>query len=122
MKYFEDPALKVLHAGQSGSFPYPDEDRLRQDRQLSETREGLERLRKQLNEVRSAGGPARSSISARQDTPLEPNGRGRSVRRVVGREVMPLRLELSRLGIIKTDETVLASAVQTTRSIIKEYT
>ena len=51
VKYFEDPALKVLHAGQTVSFPYPDEDGLRRDRQLSETREGLERLRKQLNEV-----------------------------------------------------------------------
>ena len=29
IKYFEDPALKVLHAGQAGSFPYPDEDGLR---------------------------------------------------------------------------------------------
>ena len=35
IKYFEDPALKVLHAGQAGSFPYPDEDGLRRDRQMT---------------------------------------------------------------------------------------
>ena len=28
IKYYEDLDLKVLHAAQTGSFPYPDDDRL----------------------------------------------------------------------------------------------
>ena len=55
IKYFEDPALKVLHAGQAGSFPYPDEDGLRRDRQMSETRETVERLKQELDQVKSSG-------------------------------------------------------------------
>jgi type IV secretion system protein VirD4 len=55
IKYFEDPALKVLHAGQTGSFPYPDEDGLRRDRQMTETRETVEKLRQELMDVRAAG-------------------------------------------------------------------
>lgn len=53
VKYFDDPALKVLHTGQSGSFPYPDEDGLRRDRQLSETRVTVEKLKQELQEVRA---------------------------------------------------------------------
>ena len=56
IKYFEDPALKVLHAGQAGSFPYPDEDGLRRDRQMTETRETVEKLKQELQAVRAAAG------------------------------------------------------------------
>ena len=56
IKYFEDPALKVLHAGQAGSFPYPDEDGLRRDRQMTETRETVEKLKLELQAVRAAAG------------------------------------------------------------------
>jgi type IV secretion system protein VirD4 len=54
IKYFEDPALKVLHVGQAGSFPYPDEDGLRRDRQMTETRETVEKLKLEMQEVRAA--------------------------------------------------------------------
>lgn len=56
VKYFEDPALKALHAGQAGSFSYPDEDGLRRDRQMTETRETVEKLKQELQEVRAAAG------------------------------------------------------------------
>ena len=64
IKYFEDPALNVLHAGQAGSFPYPDEDGLRRDRQMSETRETVEKLKQELKEVRAAAGPQGSGTAA----------------------------------------------------------
>lgn len=68
IKYFEDPVLKVLHAGQAGSFPYPDEDGLRWDRQMSETRETVEKLKQELQEVRAAQGSAAASAAAKEPT------------------------------------------------------
>ncbi len=56
IKYFDDLALKVLHAGQAASFPYPDEDGLRRDRQMTETRETVEKLKQELQEARAAAG------------------------------------------------------------------
>ena len=67
IKYFEDPTLKVLHARQAGSFPYPDEDRLRRDRQMSETRETVEKLKQELQEVRAA-------TEAKGSSPQTPTG------------------------------------------------
>ncbi len=88
IKYFEDPALMVLHAGQSGSFPYPDKERLRRDRQMSETRETVEKLRLGLHEVRAAGtslgkaspGAANSlSVAKVKDAAMHTNLTGRIV-------------------------------------------
>ncbi|MEP3596608.1 type IV secretory system conjugative DNA transfer family protein, partial [Parvibaculum sp.] len=70
IKYFEDPTLKVLHAGQAGSFPYPDEDGLRRDRQMTETRETVEKLKLELQEVRLAAW-AQGSETAIQSTTAE---------------------------------------------------
>ena len=64
IKYFEDPLLRVLHAGQAGSFPYPDEDGLRRDRQMTETRETVEKLKQELREVRAAAGAQGSEAAA----------------------------------------------------------
>jgi type IV secretion system protein VirD4 len=97
VKYFEDPALKVLHAGQSGSFPYPDEDGLRRDRQMTETRETVEKLKQELQAVRAAAGAqgsgtASSSMTVElpatetQDPQPAPIGRarGRAARAAAG--------------------------------------
>jgi len=136
IKYFEDPMLKALHAGQAGSFPYPDEDRLRRDRQMSETRETVEKLRQELQEVRAAGVAIAGSVST--STARAPNGdderaipvtksfaRGRSARAAAsGAKPAQARLalDLGQLGISSANEIALAKAVQTTRSIIADYT
>lgn len=134
IKYFDDPALKVLHAGQAGSFPYPDEDGLRRDRQMTETRETVEKLKRELREVRVAAGALGSgNASAVTDeipttkttasnAALSRRARGRAARAAVD-DGMPdqLLVDLARLGIDEAGRTELAEAVQTTRDIIAEY-
>jgi type IV secretion system protein VirD4 len=133
IKYFEDPALRVLHAGQAGSFPYPDEDGLRRDRQMTETRETVEKLKQELQEVRAAAGAqgtvATTVKSAEPST--EPQGHGPvGSTRARGRAASAaaggigsgqLSLDLAALGIKEADRTELLAAVQTTRAIIAEY-
>jgi type IV secretion system protein VirD4 len=135
IKYFEDPILKVLHAGQAGSFPYPDEDGLRRDRQMSETRETVEKLKQELQAVRAAAGAqgsgtAPSSMTVEppatetQDPQPAPSGRarGRAARAAAGGGGSgQLSFDLAGLGLKEADRTQLASAVQTTRAIIAEY-
>ena len=126
VKYFEDPVLKVLHAGQSGSFPYPDEDGLRRDRQMSETRETVERLKQELQEVRAAAGPREVGHNVPNASKTDPvsaaKARGRAARAAAsGGGQGQLSLDVEGLGITNTDRTTLASAVQTTRAIIAEH-
>ena len=127
VKYFEDPALKALHAGQSGSFPYPDEDGLRRDRQMSETRETVEKLKQELQEVRAANvardfSPKVPNDIPKKDTLVSANARGRAARAAVsGGGRGQLSLDIEGLGIDALDNKALASAVQTTRAIIAEH-
>jgi type IV secretion system protein VirD4 len=129
IKYFEDPALKALHTGQAGSFPYPDEDRLRRDRQMSETRETVEKLKQELQEVRAAA-VAQGSAPRTTTNTVEVPSKAAAVSRVRGRAARAaasgtgrgqLSLNLSELKIRDTDTPELASAVKTTRAIIAEY-
>jgi len=135
IKYFEDPALKALHAGQTGSFPYPDEDGLRRDRQMSETRETVEKLKLELQEVRAAAGAKGPEANALPQAaqspsqePLDPTpaptgrARGRAARAAAGRAGSDqLSFDLAGLGLRASDSVELAAAVQTTREIIAEH-
>lgn len=135
IKYFEDPALKVLHAGQAGSFPYPDEDGLRRDRQMTETRQKVEKLKHELQEVRAAVGvqnsastlvkaPSKGPTKELQDQRPAPSGRarGRAARAAaLGGGSGQFTLDLARLGLKETEWKDLAAAVQTTRAIIAQY-
>ena len=135
IKYFEDPALKVLHAGQAGSFPYPDEDGLRRDRQMTETRETVEKLKQELQEVRAAAGAQgpeavalpKAAQSPSQE-PLDPKSappgraRGRAARAAAGSAGFEqLSFDLAGLGIDRSDGSDLLAAVRTTRSIIEAH-
>ena len=133
IKSFEDPALKVLHAGQAGSFPYPDEDGLRRDRQISETRETVEKLKLELQDMRAAAGAQQGStgaLTAAEEPTKEPQTlkpglpgrmRGRAARDAVGGAAGgSLSVDLAGLGIKAADATGLATAVQTTRAIIAQ--
>nr|WP_308434624.1 hypothetical protein [Seohaeicola zhoushanensis] len=135
VKYFEDPALKVLHAGQSGSFPYPDEEGLRWDRQMSETQETVEMLKQELMDVRAAAGangsgvatsPAMAEMPAsntQSSTPSRPNrARGRAARAgASGGGPVQLSFDPVGLGLKEPDRVALAAAVQTTKAIIAEH-
>jgi type IV secretion system protein VirD4 len=135
IKYFGDPALKVLHGGQAGSFPYPDEDKLRRDRQMTETRETVEKLKQELREVRAAAGaqgvgnaPASKVAEApameTQNPRSAPSGRarGRAARAAAsGNRSGNLSFDLAGLGLKEADKIDVAAAVQTTRAIIAEY-
>ncbi|MCA0206948.1 MAG: type IV secretory system conjugative DNA transfer family protein [Proteobacteria bacterium] len=130
IKYFEDPALQSLHAGQSESFPYPDEDRLKRDREMSETRETVEKLRKELKEVKSAGGGAAATksseeaASSTQRTYLASASRrrGRAARAAADQgQQMKLSVDVAKLGIGSAEHKSLSAAVQTTRAIIAAH-
>ena len=131
IKYFEDPALKVLHAGQAGSFPYPDEDGLRRDRQMTETRETVEKLKQELQEVRAAAGAQGVAKVPNEEPPKGPHvrkpeivsrARGRAARAAAGiAGGSQLSFDPEALGLKEADKTMLAAAVQTTRAIIAEY-
>jgi type IV secretion system protein VirD4 len=134
IKYFDDTALKVLHVGQAGSFPYPDEDRLRRDRQMSETRETVEKLRQELKEVKTSGAKekhapnaASQNAAAAGEQAMQTSSsrrRGRAARTLVGpanSSQSQLRLDLGQLGITGMDQAALTTAVLTTQSIIEEY-
>jgi type IV secretion system protein VirD4 len=126
IKYFEEPALKVLHAGQSGSFPYPDEDGLRRDRQMSETRETVEKLKQELQEVWAANVARDADPHVAKSSKTDPfnsaKARGRTARAAAsGAGQDQLSLDVEALGISGMDRTSLASAVQTTRMIIAEH-
>ncbi|MGL4413304.1 type IV secretory system conjugative DNA transfer family protein, partial [Roseinatronobacter monicus] len=132
IKYFDDPALQPLHASQTGSFPYPDEDELRRDRQMSETRETVEKLKQELERVKLSGeamhdnppvvAPQEEAAATKQPK-LKSSSRGRAARAAAAAGASPsqLNFDLGKLGISATDQAALASAVQTTRSIIKEH-
>lgn len=130
IKYFEDPLLKVLHARQAGSFPYPDDDRLQRDQQMSETLENVRKLRQELQEVRAAGtlkDDATSATSSRtavsRGAPEKPktSSRGRAARAAAAAPPAQLNLDVGQLGISAKDQAALTLAVQTTRSIIKDH-
>lgn len=135
IKYFEDPALKVLHGRQAGTFPYPDLDGLRRDRQMTETRETVEKLKQELQEVRAAAGvqgPGISAASKLAEAPaihsLDPipalsgRSRGRAARAAVGGgSAGQLSFDPAKLGLKEADRLELSAAVQTTRAIIAEY-
>jgi type IV secretion system protein VirD4 len=123
VKYFEDPALKVLHAGQSGSFPYPDEDGLRRDRQMSETRETVEKLKQELQEVRAANVARDEGSNAPKTNPVSlAKARGRAARAAAsGGGQGQLSLDIEGLGIRDANRTALETAVQTTRAILAEH-
>jgi type IV secretion system protein VirD4 len=135
IKYFEDPALKVLHAGQAGSFPYPDEDSLRRDRQMTETRETVEKLKQEMKAVRVAAGAqgAQSFSSAMASAvpksepeegmpALSGRARGKAARSAAGGVgSTQLAFDPARLGFKEKDWIDLAAAVQTTRKIIAAH-
>ncbi|WP_323764061.1 type IV secretory system conjugative DNA transfer family protein [Marinovum sp.] len=121
IKYYEDTLLKTLHEGQSGSFPYPDADKLRQDRQLSETMETVEMLRRELRAVKASGGETEPQPVAGQAEASRSTSRGRAARAAVARGTVPLKLDLGTLGLDKGNSAALENAVQTTRSIIEEH-
>lgn len=131
IKYFEDPTLKRLHAGQAGSFPYPDEDGLRRDRQMTETRQTVEKLKQQLQEVRAAARAQGAAKVPAEDSSKEPHqrkpaivgrARGRAARAGAGSAGgSQLAFDPVALGLKEADKTHLAAAVQTTRAIIAEY-
>jgi type IV secretion system protein VirD4 len=135
IKYFEDPALKVLHAGQAGSFPYPDEDGLRRDRQMTETRETVQKLKQELQQVRVAAealGPGTAAVPMTVGSPsaetLDPKpglsgrARGRAARTAAaGGGSGQLSFDPAGLGIKDANRAYLTKAVQTTRAIIAEY-
>lgn len=95
---------------------------------MSETRETVEKLKQELQEVRAANvardiGPNAlnsASNTSKSDPITSANARGRAARAAAGGQSQ-LSLDIEGLGITSADQTALASAVQTTRAIIAEH-
>jgi type IV secretion system protein VirD4 len=133
IKYFEDPTLKVLHAGQAGSFPYPDEVGLRRDRQMTETRETVEKLKQEMQAVWAAARtqrPGTASMAAHETNKvayvpkpeLSRRARGRAARAAAGGGASGhLSFDVTGLGIREENRAELAAAIVTTRAIIAEH-
>jgi type IV secretion system protein VirD4 len=98
---------------------------------MSETRETVEKLKQELQEVRLAAGsqgatkvPAKEPPKESHDSKPEILGRprGRVARAAVGSAGgSQLSFDPAALGLKEADTTELAAAVQTTRAIIAEY-
>jgi type IV secretion system protein VirD4 len=102
---------------------------------MSETRETVEKLKQELQEVRVAAeangfGTATASTTAQapaketknQKLALSSRARGRAARAAAGGgESRHLSFELAGLGLKEIDRIELAAAVQTTKAIIAEY-
>ena len=103
-----------------------DEDGLRRDRQMSETRETVERLKQELLEVRAANvlpNAVSKSTNERSKTDLSSSARSRGRDTRIGAIAGQgrLSLDIDGLKIDSTHDAALASAVQTTKSILKEH-
>ena len=102
---------------------------------MAETRETVERLKQELQEVRAASGAQGAETAASSKTPhssstvaldpkpaLKGRARGRAARSAAGGGGSgQLSINLAELGLQETDRSVLAAAVQTTRSIIEVH-
>ncbi|MEE4202085.1 MAG: hypothetical protein V2I45_00525, partial [Halieaceae bacterium] len=121
---------------QAGSFPYPDEDELRRDRQMSETRDTVEKLKQELQKVQAAsegqggdGAAAKTTAIAGSEghlpqaqSPPSGRARGRAARAAAGGcGAAQVSFDPAGLGLKEADKNELATAVQTTRAIIAEY-
>ena len=103
---------------------------------MTETRETVEKLKQELQEVRAAAGAQGTGTAAGSMTVEGPKKetkdpkavlsrrlRGRAARTAADSGVSgQLSIDLARLGLKEADRTELAAAVQTTRAIIAEYT
>ncbi|TNE49244.1 MAG: type VI secretion protein, partial [Sphingomonadales bacterium] len=99
---------------------------------MNETRETVEKLKLELQEVRAAAGAQGSEANAlpkaAQSPTLDPKpvppgrARGRAARAAAGRAGSDqLSFDLAGLGLKEVNTTQLAAAVQTTRTIIEAH-
>jgi type IV secretion system protein VirD4 len=102
---------------------------------MSETRETVEKLKQELQEVRAAAGAQGSGAEGSSKTVEMPTtdtqvsslaatnrARGRAARAAAGGGGPgPVAFDLAGLGLKEADKTELAVAIQTTRAIIAEY-
>jgi len=99
---------------------------------MTETRETVEKLKQELQEVRAAAGAQGAAKVPADGPPKEPydrkpeivgRARGRAARAAAGSAGgSQLSFDPAALGLKEADKTKLAAAVQTTRAIIAEYT
>ena len=98
---------------------------------MTETRETVEKLKLELQEVRAAAGAHGAAKMPAEGPPKEPHhpkpenvgrARGRAARAGAGiAGGSQLAFDPVALGLKEADKTKLAAAVQTTRAIIAEY-
>ena len=100
---------------------------------MTETRETVEKLKQELQEVRTAAGTQRAGpVSTIAEDPSEQmqvsklarpgRAQGKAARAAAGGGGSgQLSFDLARLGLKEANRTELSAAVQTTRAIIAEY-
>ncbi|OWJ78002.1 type IV secretory system conjugative DNA transfer family protein [Haematobacter missouriensis] len=124
IKYYEDPELRALHVGQSGSHPYPDAEKLRYEVRLKETEESLERLARELIIATSVPG------DRRRRAPTVPDARFRlaeqprlraPLRKETAAVSEPIRIDFKALGAVDGAREAVEAAVLKTAGILAAH-
>ena len=122
IKYFEDSVLQPLHAEQSGTYPYPDPDRIRYEARLKETEDLVGRLSRELQAVRQDKAEASDGTAA-----AAPGGSsGTRLRASLRREAasaapQPIQLDLKGLDGAAEGRRAIEAAVMKTTEILAAH-
>lgn len=123
IKYYEDPALKVIHAGQQGDHPYPDAEKRQYDARLKEAEEAVERLSRGLQAIShpqvgsepNGGLPAQSTNPSASTLP-------KSMRKGKTRTPpVPLEIDFGALPGLEYERQAVEMAVLKTTGILQEH-
>ena len=115
VKYYEDPALKAIHAAQKGDLPYPDAEKRQYDARLHEAEAAVAKLAQQLQAVQQG-----ATRGQGPDTPPDPKPvlRAPARRGTLALAPEPISLDLSALGQTEESRLAVQKAVVTTAEII----
>ena len=115
IKYYEDPALKVIHAGQKGDLPYPDAEKRQYDARLNEAEAAVAKLAQQLLAVQQSAVRGQGSGSSPDQKPVL---RAPARRGALALAPEPISLDISALGQTEEGRLAVQKAVVTTAEII----
>ncbi len=113
IKYYEDPALKVIHAAQKGDHPYPDAEKRQYDARLDAAEATVAKLAQQLEAVQQGRG---AEVSSDPTPVLQAPSRRAAVSLALA--PAPINLDLAALGQTEEGRLAVQKAVVTTAEII----
>jgi type IV secretion system protein VirD4 len=120
IKYYEDPTLKIIHAGQQGDHPYPDAEKRQYDARLNQAEEAVAKLAQQLSAVRQGGARGQGPEASSEPKPvLRAPFRRAAVS--LAPPPTPINLDLAVLGQTEEGRLAVQKAVLKAEDIIAGY-